>query len=153
MKEDSKVAYAEVYAILNLLEKEYANRVPEKIKNFFDEERDKEYNPRIDVNVPLENQNLKRKTQVLLAILNLNYWCDSEEEKRELLKIFSKNTEIKIQEQKILEEKYNLDNILKKRQKVEQENVFTNELAITEYKEQNIIQKILGKIIRILKRK
>lgn len=90
---------------------------------------------------------------VLLAILNLNYWCDSEEEKQELLKIFSKNTEIKIQEQKILEEKYNPDNIFKKRQQVNQEYVFTNELAMTEYKEQNIIQKILGKIIRMFKRK
>ena len=90
---------------------------------------------------------------VLLAILNLNYWCDSEEEKQELLKIFSKNTEIKIQEQKILEEKYNPDNIFKKGQQVNQEYVFTNELAMTEYKEQNIIQKILGKIIRMFKRK
>ena len=90
---------------------------------------------------------------VLLAILNLNYWCDSEEEKQELLKIFSKNTEIKIQEQKILEEKYNPDNIFKKRQQGNQEYVFTNELAMTEYKEQNIIQKILGKIIRMFKRK
>ena len=153
MAENSKLAYSEVYAILNLLEEEYVNRIPQKIKNFFDVERDKKYNPSIDINVPLDNQDLQRKTMVLLAILNLNYWCDSEEEKQELLKIFSKNTEIKIQEQKILEEKYNPDNIFKKRQQVNQEYVFTNELAMTEYKEQNIIQKILGKIIRMFKRK
>ena len=69
------------------------------------------------------------------------------------MKIFSRNTQIKIQEQKILEEKYNPDNIFKKKQQVRQDNVFTNELAMTVYKKQNIIQKILEKIIRMFKRK
>ena len=35
MAENSKLAYSEVYAILNLLEEEYVNRIPQKIKNFF----------------------------------------------------------------------------------------------------------------------
>lgn len=153
MIENSKLAYSEVYAILNLLEEDYVSRIPQKIKNFFEEERDKEYNPNIDANIPLSNQNLKKKTMVLLAILTLNYWCDSEEEKQEFLKIFSRNTQIKIQEQKILEEKYNPDNIFKKKQQVSQDNVLTNELAMTVYKKQNIIQKILEKIIRMFKRK
>lgn len=79
--DNSSLAYSEVYAILNMIEDEYKERVPKNVMDFFEEERDKEYNPIIDVNIPLEKQNLKRKTIVLLAILNLNYWCDSEEEK------------------------------------------------------------------------
>ena len=79
--DNSSLAYSEVYAILNMIEDEYKERVPKNVMDFFEEERDKEYNPIIDVNIPLEKQNLKRKTLVLLAILNLNYWCDSEEEK------------------------------------------------------------------------
>ena len=79
--DNSSLAYSEVYAILNMIEDEYKERVPKNVMDFFEEERDKEYNPIIDVNIPLEKQNLKRKTLVLLAILNLNYWCDSEEER------------------------------------------------------------------------
>ena len=87
LMDNSSLAYSEVYAILNMIEDEYKERVPKNVMDFFEEERDKEYNPIIDVNIPLEKQNLKRKTLVLLAILNLNYWCDSEEEKQEILSI------------------------------------------------------------------
>lgn len=72
--DNSSLAYSEVCTILNMLEDEYKERVPKNVMDFFEEERDKEYNPIIDVNIPLEKQNLKRKTLVLLAILNLNYW-------------------------------------------------------------------------------
>ena len=51
--DNSSFAYSEVYAILNMLEGEYRERVPRKIIDFFEEERDKEYNPIIDVNIPL----------------------------------------------------------------------------------------------------
>lgn len=45
----------------------------------------KDYKPEIDTDTPLIDQNLKRETIVLLAILNLNYWCDTPEEKQEIL--------------------------------------------------------------------
>lgn len=79
---DNMLAYAEVDEILNLLEKEYRERVPEKVRNFFKEAKMPDYNPKIETGKPLTEQNLKRETMVLLAILNINYWCDSEEEKK-----------------------------------------------------------------------
>ena len=51
-------AYSEVYEIVNMLEKEYLDRIPEKVLDFFDEARDKEYKPIIDVNKPLNKQNI-----------------------------------------------------------------------------------------------
>ena len=88
---DNMIAYAEVDAILNVLEDEYAKKIPEKVKEFFAEEKIKDYEPMIDVDVPLTEQNLKRETMVLLAILNLNYWCESENEKQEFLNELSQN--------------------------------------------------------------
>lgn len=82
MEQNIRKAYSEVCEILNMLEEEYASRVPEKIRSFFEEERDTEYKPTINANIPLEQQNLNRETMVVLAMLNLNYWCDSEEEKQ-----------------------------------------------------------------------
>lgn len=152
MNKNNSKAYSEVYQILNLLEEEYLDRIPKKVLDFFNETRDKEYKPIIDVNKPLNEQNLQRDTMILLAILDLNYWCDSEEEKQELLMMFNKNTELKIKKQKELEEKYNPDYLFKKRQFVS--DFEKNEtLSMVEYKEPNIIRKILTKIKNMFKRK
>ena len=145
-------AYSEVYEIINLLEEEYSERIPKKVLEFFDETRDKEYKPTIDVNKPLNEQNLQRDTMIILAILDLNYWCDSEEEKKELIDMFNRNTELKIKEQKELEEKYNPENLFKKKQTASN---FENdkETSMIEYKELNFIQKILNKILKMFKKK
>lgn len=145
---DSCLAYSEVYEILNLLEDEYKERVPKEVIEFFEQERDKEYNPIIDVNIPLEKQNLKRKTMVVLAILNLNYWCDSEEEKQAILDNFAENEKKKQLAEKELAEKYNPDNLFKKRNKIED----TTEISIVEYKKKNFIQKLLSKIAGFFKK-
>lgn len=147
--DNSSLAYSEVCTILNMLEDEYRERVPKNIIDFFEEERDKEYNPIIDVNIPLEKQNLKRKTIVLLAILNLNYWCDSEEEKQEILDSFAKNEELKRLKEKELTENYNINNLFNKIENTENKT----EVSLIEYKEQNFIQKIISKIKSLFRRK
>ena len=113
------IAYAEVDAILNVLEDEYVNKVPEKVRKFFADEKIKDYEPVIDIDIPLTEQNLKRETMVLLAILNLNYWCESENEKQEFLNELSKNED----ERKKLEEKYNPDNLFKNKKSNHEENM------------------------------
>lgn len=146
--DNSSLAYSEVCTILNMLEDEYKERVPKNVMDFFEEERDKEYNPIIDVNIPLEKQNLKRKTLVLLAILNLNYWCDSEE-KQEILDSFAKNEELKRIKEKELTENYNINNLFKKIENNENKT----EVSLIEYKKQNFIQKIILKIKSLFRRK
>ena len=84
---ENMLAYAEIDEILNLLEDDYREMVPKKVRDFFKEEKMKDYHPEIDIEKPLIEQNLKRETMVLLAILNLNYWCENEEEKQ-LLRTF-----------------------------------------------------------------
>ena len=49
----------------------------------------------IDIEKPLIEQNLKRETMVLLAILNLNYWCENEDENKSFLDEWDKNEEEK----------------------------------------------------------
>lgn len=41
MVDNTAIAYAEVDEILNLLEDDYIDKVPEKVRDFFKEERDK----------------------------------------------------------------------------------------------------------------
>ena len=148
MLKDNMLAYAEVDEILNLLEKEYRERVPEKIRNFFKEEKMPDYNLKIEIGKQLTEQNLKRETMVLLAILNINYWCDSEEEKQMFIDEMAKNEE----EKRELEEKYNPDNLFKNRPEEKQKIAHTEELSVFEYKKPNFIQKLLSKIARLFKK-
>lgn len=141
---ENMLAYAEIDEILNLLEDDYRERVPKKVRDFFKEEKMKDYHPEIDIEKPLIEQNLKRETMVLLAILNLNYWCENEDEKKSFLDELDKNEE----EKNELEEKYNPDNLFKKKQDESTEN----NLQIIEYKKPNFIQILLTKIKKIFKR-
>ena len=148
---DTMMAYSEVYEILNLLDKEYKEKVPDKVRTFFEEERLKDYKPEINVDIPLIDQNLKRETITLLAILNLNYWCDTPEEKQEVLDELANNEKEK---QEVLE-KYNPDNLFKNKQNDAIENEKTinaQEVSLIEYKKPNFIQKLLSKIARLFKK-
>lgn len=145
---DTMMSYSEVYEILNLLEEEYREKVPKNIIKFFEEERLKDYKPQIVIDVPLIEQNLKRETIVLLAVLNLNYWCATPEEKQEVLDELTKNEKEK---QEFLD-KYNPDNLFKKRQENKQEYSAQKEISVIEYKKPNFIQKLLNKIARFFKR-
>lgn len=150
MLKDNMLAYAEVDEILNLLEKEYRERVPEKIRNFFKEEKMPDYNPKIEIGKQLTEQNLKRETMVLLAILNINYWCDSEEEKQMFIDEMAKNEE----EKRELEEKYNPDNLFKNRKNNELNSDNADEtqnISLVEYKKQGIFKRILEKITKFFK--
>lgn len=151
MLKDNMLAYAEVDEILNLLEKEYRERVPEKIRNFFKEEKMPDYNPKIEIGKQLTEQNLKRETMVLLAILNINYWCDSEEEKQMFIDEIAKNEE----EKRELEEKYNPDKLFKNRKNnnLSSDNADeTQNISLVEYKKQGIFKRILEKITKFFKK-
>jgi len=146
MLDETAIAYAEVDEILKLLEDDYIDKVPENVKRFFKEERDNNYEPKIDVDIPLNEQNLKRETMVLLAILKLNYWCKDETEKKAFLNELDEN-------EREYNEKYNPDNVFKNknRNKVEEFKEENSKLLV-EYKEKNIIYKILEKIKSFFKR-
>ena len=115
---DDMMAYSEIYEILNLMEEEDKERVPQEVRDFFEEQRMKEYKPKIRTDIPLTEQNLKRETVVLLTILVINYWCDSEEEKQSFIDELEKNEKIKMELQE-----YNPDNLFKNRRKTKEDVV------------------------------
>ena len=142
-------AYSEVDKILSFMEIEYVEKVPKKLRETFENEKLKDYNPDIDKNIPLNEQNLERKTYAILAMLDLNYWCNSEEEKQELLKAYSNNDKKREEE---LREKYNPDNIFKNKVKEIEQEKTEEETALVEYKEESLIKKIINRIKRLFKR-
>ena len=119
-----KNSYAEILEILKNMDKIYVDRIPKKLIKFFEENKSNVYDFKYNSELKLNQQNLNENTLALLAMLNLNYWCESEEHKEELIARYNEN-EQKYQEE--LQEKYNPDNIFKKhnQEKGVEENIVT----------------------------
>jgi hypothetical protein len=146
MVNETELAYAEVDAILELLEDEYVNRIPAQVREFFKKEKNKEYILNIRSDIGLDGQKIKAETISLLTLLQINYLCDSEEERKEILKELQENDRLKEEESR---EKYNPDNIFKNRNnKLEKEE----NVAMVEYKEPSFIRRILDRIKILFKR-
>lgn len=119
MNIETRQAYSEVNAFLQLIDSDMSNKIPKKLKNFFKREMDKKYQPVLKKNIPLKEQNLRRKTIAIISSLYLQYWCIDMSKKEELLKTY-KNNEIKYQEQ--LREKYNPDMLFKNKRNYDNNN-------------------------------
>lgn len=128
------------------MEVEYVEKVPQKLREILKNEKLKDYNPDIDTNIPLNEQNLEWKTHAILAMLYLNCWCQNEEEKQELFKAYSINDK-KMEEELI--EKYALDDLFKKKEIVEKTEESQESMALEKYKEENFIKKLLNRIMRV----
>ncbi len=145
MEKNTLKAYSEVDAILDMLETEAVEKIPLKVREFFKREKDKNYIPKIsDDFSELDNMDLMRETICLLTILDINYWCETEEEKQLILNKLKDNDRIKEEE---LRERYNPNNIFKSKNNTQEF------VAIVEYKKPDFIRKILDKIKSMFRRK
>lgn len=148
----TRQAYSEVDTFLSLLSEEKRNEIPKKLRELFKEEKDNEYYKEIDTNIPIKEQNLREETLSLIAILYLQYWCKDENEKQKLISKLNEN-ERKYQEE--LREKYNPDDIFKKKtHKPENEKIQenTSNMQMVEYKD-NIFKKIINMIKNIFSKR
>ena len=98
------------------MEEKYVEKIPYKMREMFKNNRLNGYDPVIRPEKPLDEQNLQRKTFAILAMLNLNYWCEDEEERQKLIAIYAENDK---KREAGLREKYNPDNIFKKKETIE----------------------------------
>lgn len=145
---NTRQAYSEIDEFLDLLSPEKRNKIPQKLQQLFKDEKDKNYIKGINPNVPIKNQELKEETLSIIALLNLQYWCDNATEKERLEKIYADN-EKKYQD--MLQEKYNPDNIFKNKQS---QNLVENdeETSLVPIKEKNFILKLFDKIKNMFKK-
>lgn len=144
MTSERMEAYVEVIEILKHMDEKYVEKIPKKLMNFFESNCSKDYVFNLNLNKPLVEQKLKSKTLSILGMLNVNYWCESEEMKKKLLEKYYENEKLYQQE---LRKKYNPDNIF---QKNNQENKIKNnitekDLSLVRYKE-SFFNKFISKI-------
>ena len=142
----SDYTLSEVYTILELLGKEYINKLPSKLFEFIEKNRKKDCIININMDEDISNQDISEDASDFLTYLNLEYWCN-EEEKQRLIEQLKNND---IEYEKELKEKYDVDKIFQKR-KNNMINTETTEMV--EYKEnKNIFSKLFDFIKRLFKR-
>jgi len=109
--ENSAQAYKELYEILKYIPKQKLEKIPKGFIRYIENNMDKKYEYKVKNIRNFENQKMLRKTRVLLAILYRDYWADPKR-KQEIIK--KQANEISKYEE-IKREKYNADNLFKKK--------------------------------------
>lgn len=131
-------AATEITEILSYLPNEYIQKIPKKLRDFFEKVKSNNYISKINPYKPLEKQDIKPKTKTLLVILYRNYWCD-EEEKERIDRLLIENDR---KYEKELREKYNPDNLFKNRN--HKTDTVNDTLDMIEYKE-SFLTKFINK--------
>ena len=142
---ETKKAYSEILEILKYMPLEYVEKIPKQLIEIFKKEKMEDYEPQIDKDIVPSGKELQEQTLQILAMLNYNYWCDSEEHKKELYDKYKKN---EIQREKELKEKYDIDKIFERRAYKNNENENKQEVSLVEYKN-SIFSKIIIKLRKI----
>ena len=151
-------AYTEVLEIINHFSEEERELIPEEKIKFFNENCDKNYDFRIDTNMPLEDQNISKEANAIIVVLYRDYFA-TEEEKQKIEVILKKNSEEK---EKLKREKYNPDDLFKNNQEESKENnikqneeikeVNTSELLIVK-KEDGFFKRFINYIKSLFSKK
>lgn len=64
MENNLSKAYTEILLILSYMEQKYIDLIPKELLELFNEEKDKNYQPNINPNISLAEQNLQRKYKI-----------------------------------------------------------------------------------------
>lgn len=131
---------SEIDFILKNTDENLQKKIPQSFWNYIEENKDGEYQVKIDINIPLENQNLREDTINLMAIVYRNYFCTLDE-KKDYDELLNQN------EQKY-QEKYSYENLFKnnKAEELIQAEQQSENVQMIEYKEENVFSRILNKI-------
>ena len=147
MEKFNTKAVSEVIEILKHTDKKIVEKIPQKIIDFLFENEDKDYRPNIDFNDENWEKNIEEDTQAILALLYRDYIV-SEEEKQKLIKEEKEESQ---KQEKELREKYNPDNIFKK--KNVDKNMQIDNVQLIEIQETSWFKRTLNKILDFFGRK
>ena len=105
-------AYSEVLEILRYIPKEDYNKIPKEKIDLFEKNANLNYDFSYDINKTLDEQNVSKKAKTIIAILFRDYWAtDAQREKIKAKEQYDRK--MKEEENR---EKYNPDNLFKKKE-------------------------------------
>ncbi len=146
MKEMYKEAFSEIDEIFKLMPENLLNKIPLKFKDIIHNKKSIEYKPVIKE--PIENCILKDETIIILALIYRDFLCNEAEKEQLKLRDAQK---IKEAEDEI-REKYNPDDIFKKRNNHKDIDANEKTKIVTETRITLIEEKWYKKLFNIVKR-
>ena len=148
VNERYSIAITETLHYLKGISQEYIDKIPNRFITFLKDNASQDYICDFDYTKPLSELNLKNETRGLIAMICLNYWCDTESQKNDFIKHLNEN-EKKYQEE--LRRKYNIDDIFRKKDNINKEtSEFENidKKVPIKVEKDNIFKIIFNKILR-----
>lgn len=139
-------AYSEVLEILNHIPKSDYDKIPNNMIEVFTRNNNKEYEFNYDVSKTLNEQNVSKIAKTIIAILFRDYWATPTQREKIIAK--EKYDIAKLEQEK--REIYNPDDIFKKKEKNQEENIVSQNTSLIEYKESNFFERLLNKILNFL---
>ena len=146
MEDNYPKALKEVFVILENSELNVKEKIPNGFKRFIENNMDNEYKPNINFENSHWEDSILEETEQILAIIYRDYLVSKEE--REILLKEESEEEKRIEKE--LREKYNPDNIFKKKEKNIKEKV--EETSLIETEKITWYKKIINKIISLFKK-
>ena len=146
-------AYTEVLDILKYISKEDYEKIPKSKIKVFEENSNKNYSFKYDVDKTLEEQNVSEIAKMIIAILCRDYWTTNEqryiiikkqreareEQERQIRERIEQNRQIKEDSLKVIDVSSDLDLDLD----------YSRGTNLEIYKKENIFKRIISKIKEI----
>lgn len=140
-----KNALKQVYDILKNTDEELVKKIPEKFMDFIKSNMNEGYQTNIKTNISINNQDLLKETEDVLALIYRSYWA-TQEEKEEFAK---KDKNEYIETEKLKKEEYkgkDISQIFEERKNINKITIDNNLMVI---KKEGIIKRFLNKIKEI----
>ena len=142
MKEESRIAYAEVYSFIDSLPAEEYKRIPKDVVDYINWHRDYNYEFKYDPEKTVDEQNISKEAAAMIIKLYSDYFAD-EDKKKDINKSIYQNEQRK---SKDAMKNYNPDDLFKNDNNNQEEN------SMVETKNQSFFMKLLNRIKNIFKR-
>ncbi len=141
------IAIAETLHYLKGINQNDINKIPNKFMNFLKNNAFQDYKCEFDYTRPLNELNLKNETRGLIAMICLNYWCETKEQRNLFIEHLNENEK---QYQEELRKKYNMDDIFKKKEHVTKVETITENIDRLPIPAQqgNIFKRVCNQIMR-----
>ena len=131
-------AYAEVYTILEYLDEEEKNKIPQKVLNAIEQSRNKDYIFDLEDDIELQEQILLPETRAILYNLFRDYLAEPWQKE----KIIEMQKDERQKNEELKKEKYDVE-IFSKENNIQDETSNEEVTELMEYNE-NIFKKIWG---------
>ena len=152
VNERYSIAISETLHYLKGINQDDINKIPNKFMSFLKENASNSYSCNFDYTKPLKELKLTKEAKGLIAMICLNYWCETEEQKIKFRNHLNKNEQ---EYQGKLQKKYNIDDIFKKKEISNNDEIISkniNKLPV-EIKKENFFTKLINSFKKFFNKK